>query len=298
YVVDVATDGQGNIAVTGSVAGDVDFGDGTITGLGADDAFVLELDAQGNMLWRTLFGSALSEIGYGVAFDAAGNLYTTGSFGGPVEFGTGPLTAKSTDMYLVAYSPTGVTLYAKQFGGMYDDYGSGVAALPGGEILVTGGFYGPVDFGTGPLITTGAYDAFVVKFDDIGMPAWATQLKGQPGMSNFPVTLGITADPSGSAIVTGYMRGKVDFGGGVVTSAGGTDAFLAKYDGATGKHVFSERFGGSYVYPGQPNNVTDAGFGVATDAAGNILLIGTYFDTIDLGGGPLGKQPYGDMYFA
>jgi hypothetical protein len=40
----------------------------------------------------------------------------------------------------------------------------------------------------------------------------------------------LAVDPSGNVIVVGQFAASGDFGNGVVTSAGGADAFVAKYD--------------------------------------------------------------------
>ena len=40
----------------------------------------------------------------------------------------------------------------------------------------------------------------------------------------------VAVDASGNVIVTGYFYGTIDFGGGALTSAGGGDIFVAKFD--------------------------------------------------------------------
>jgi hypothetical protein len=75
-------------------------------------------------------------------------------------------------------------------------------------------------------------------------------------------------------VVSGYFSGAVDFGGGALTSAGGSDIFLAKFTGAGG-HLWSKGFGSS---PG------DMGNGVVTDAGDNIVLIGTVPGMVNFGG--------------
>ena len=75
--------------------------------------------------------------------------------------------------------------------------------------------------------------------------------------------VGIAADASGNSYVTGFFGGTVDFdpGAGVtnLTSVGGRDIFVAKYD-ASGNPVFALGLGGGD---------TDEGQGIAIDASGN-----------------------------
>ena len=53
---------------------------------------------------------------------------------------------------------------------------------------------------------------------------------------------GIATDGTGNVVVTGKFQGNVDFGGGALTSEGGSDIFVAKFD-AYGNHLWSQRFG-------------------------------------------------------
>ena len=298
YATGVAVDAQGNIAVTGSVAGSVDFGGGTLAGSGLDDIFLLELGPTGNLLWAKVIGSAESDQGYGVAFDSAGKLFATGSFQGTIDLGAGPLTSLgSTDLYVARFFQSGQAVWSKSYGGASSDYSSGLVIDASGNLLVTGGFLGPVDFGTGPLTTPGYYDAFVAKITAMGQTVWAKQLKGGAGMGNYALPAALAVESTGAVVVGGYFYGQVDLGGGPLTSAGGTDAFLARFD-ASGVFTYGKRFGGSYVYPGQPKYVTDAILGVAVDAGDNAVIVGEYIDTIDFGGGPLAKSPYGGGFLA
>ena len=78
----------------------------------------------------------------------------------------------------------------------------------------------------------------------------------------------VAVDAIGNVLLTGGFTGGVDFGGGVLNSAGYYDIFVAKYD-ADGSHLWSKRFGGPSL---------DDGYALAVDATGNVLLTG-YFTT-------------------
>ena len=69
----------------------------------------------------------------------------------------------------------------------------------------------------------------------------------------------------------------MDFGGGVLVSAGDGDVVLAKYD-ANAVHQWSKRFGSIYYSSGQ---------GIAVDPSDNVFIAGGFPGTIDFGGGPL-----------
>jgi hypothetical protein len=81
----------------------------------------------------------------------------------------------------------------------------------------------------------------------------------------------------------------VDFGGGALFSAGGADAFLVKYSSSAGAHVWSKRFG---------STGTDMGTAVGTDSLGNVVMVGSFDGTIDLGGGPFTSAGGRDLFVA
>jgi hypothetical protein len=112
----VATDGAGNVAVTGSVTGNADFGGGLVTGhlSGSGgptvDIFVAEYSASGGYLWARGIGDNSDEAGRAVAMDGSGNVLVTGyqgSYG--VDYGGGPqYNGGGTAIFVAKYSSTGV----------------------------------------------------------------------------------------------------------------------------------------------------------------------------------------------
>ena len=102
----VATDASGNVIVTGSFQGTVNFGGDTLTSAGSDDIFVAKFDAAGVHQWSQRFGDATSQVGQSVATDASGNVIVTGSIQGTVNFGSGTLTsAGTTDIFVAKFGP-------------------------------------------------------------------------------------------------------------------------------------------------------------------------------------------------
>ncbi|MFT3776629.1 MAG: hypothetical protein QM820_65655 [Minicystis sp.] len=91
---------------------------------------------------------------------------------------------------------------------------------------------------------------------------------------------GVHVDAAGNVFVVGLFTGTADFGQGPLTSAGKRDAFVVKIDPG-GQPVFSKRLGGADH---------DAATAVATDAAGNAIVVGYATGMVDLGAGPVGRQ--------
>ena len=90
----IATDGAGNSYATGRFSGTATFGAGetnetTLTSAGDFDIFVARYDPSGALVWAKRAGGGAGALGWGVATDAAGNIYVTGGFSGTATFGAG-----------------------------------------------------------------------------------------------------------------------------------------------------------------------------------------------------------------
>ncbi len=283
YADSVATDTAGNVIVMGQFTGTVDFGGGPLTSATPLDVFVAKFDPAGNHLWSRRFGETAAHYRLSVATDAAANVVVTGSFDdGSIDFGGGPLAAASADVFVAKLDAAGNHLWSKRFGNTNGQYAGGVSTDAAGNVVVAGYSYGTVDFGGGALTSAGSSDIFVAKLDAAGEHLWSRRFgdaSGQAGLS-------VTTDGPGNVAVTGYLQGTVDFGGGVLTSAGSTDIFVAKLD-ASGNHLWSKRFGNTFIQDGDS---------VAMDATGSVAVFGRFEGTIDFGGGPLVEVGNYDMF--
>lgn len=101
----VATN-AGDVFIAGTSSGTVDFGGGSIPGIGQDDAFMAKFDADGTHAWSRLGGGAGNDFGYAVAVAApdqyavsCGWFETTANFGGSAINCAG-----STDAFVATYS--------------------------------------------------------------------------------------------------------------------------------------------------------------------------------------------------
>jgi hypothetical protein len=161
----VAVDGSGNVALTGTFYGTVDFGGAPLTAVGSSDVFVASFTSGGAHRWSKGFGGTSLDYGYGVAADAAGNVTLTGSFYTSIDFGGGPLTAasSSSDLFLASFTPTGQHRWSRAHGASGSEVGRAVAADAGGGVYATGYFGATVDFGGGPVTAVGSSDVFLLR---------------------------------------------------------------------------------------------------------------------------------------
>jgi len=89
----IAIDNKGNIFTTGSFRESVDFDPGigvaNLSAIGESDIFIQKLDENGNFIWAKSFGGNLSDGGSSIVIDTVGDVFTTGSLRGTVDFDPG-----------------------------------------------------------------------------------------------------------------------------------------------------------------------------------------------------------------
>ena len=275
----VALDGDGNAVVVGTFTGRAELGRGAVSSLGDADVFVTSLAPDGATRWVRTFGADGADAAYGVAVDATG-VYVTGSVRGSVNFGGGAVAGTvSPDAFVLALGPDGAFRWVRRFGAVLPRTGSGVgygiAVGPDGGVVAVGYFQGAPTFGGDVLASAGNFDIFVVSLAATGAQRWARRVGGP----SVDWAQSVVVDAMNQVYVTGYYQGVVDFGGGALSAPSGTDGFVASFSVA-GTHRWSRRFGGA---PGVFGTAT--GYDLALDAAGNVVVGGSFSGNVDFGGG-------------
>jgi hypothetical protein len=283
YAMSAAVDAQGNSIVAGYFQRTIDFGGGSLVSAGGSDVFVVKYSPTGEHLWSKRFGGIDEDVAQGVAVDASGNILVTGYFAGSANFGGANLAAVGqTDVFLAKYSPTGAHLWSNRFGGYNPDRGYSVTTDLLGNVFLTGYMVGTVDFGGGPLVSAGLADVFLAKFTSAGTHVWSRRFGG----ASSDVAESVAVDAGGNASIAGYFQGGVDFGTGLLTSAGGNDAFVARYD-VNGNALWSKRWGGAG---------DDRATGLAVDSLGNVIATGTFTGDVSFGGPTLSNPGGADIF--
>src|SRR5437870_3644449 len=274
----IAVDAAGNAYVTGN-ANSTNFP--TTTGafrnglVGFADAFVTKLDPTGStLLYSTYLGGSNFNDATGIAVDAAGNVYVTGSTLSndfPTTVGASqPTSGGDFDAFVTKLNPTGSALvYSTFLGGSSFDASSAIAVDASGNAYVTGSTLS-IDFPTtaGAFQTTfgGFVDAFVTKLNPTGSAViYSTYLGGNNGDGSS----GIAVDSADNAFVTGGTN-STNFpttAGAFQTTFGGSvfNAFVTKLS-STGSTLLYSTYLGSRDF----NQAT----GIAVDAAGNAYVTG------------------------
>ena len=280
----ITVDSSGNVYTTGQFLDTVDFDPGAgianLVSAGNADIFVSKLDSNGDFVWAKSMGKAGWEYGNSIAVDTSGNVHTTGTFEGTVDFnpsaGTANLTSAGfTDIFVSKLDSNGDFVWAKSMGDTNEDTGFSIAVDASGNVYTTGEFIGIVDFdpsaGTVNLTSAGLYDIFVSKLNSNGDFVWA---KSMGGTSN-EIGHGLAVDTSGNVYTTGYFAGTADFDPGVITvnlnNAGDRDIFISKLD-SNGSFVWAKSMGGTGL---------DQSNGISIDTSGNVYTTGRFRNTVD-----------------
>ncbi len=266
----VVLDAQGNIYIAGVFSGSVDFGGGSKNSAGDLDIIFAKYDGNGNHIWsKRLGGSGTDGVQALLQDPSSGDLFLAGSYQGSVDFGDGVWTSAGwSDGFIVRYESNGTCLWSRSIGGSSSESVQ-AAALAGSDLVVTGPFSGPVDFGDGAVMPDST-DFFVLKLDGNGGLLWRKTFGGSANDLSSGVAVGNTME----VYVTGRFGGDVDFGGGSITAYGGGDAFVVRLD-VDGNHDWSRSFRG---------NGSAAASSIAVDATGSVFVGGAFHGNLEYDG--------------
>ncbi|MHB8258827.1 MAG: T9SS type A sorting domain-containing protein [Bacteroidia bacterium] len=261
-----------------------------------------QVNAQTSCPWAKKAGGVNEDFGSAVATDASGNVYQLGNFYSPsVLFGSTTLHNQAYaasnyggEIFLVKYDSCGNVIWAKQAGGKADAHGTCITTDVAGNVYVGG--YSNCDtlwFGTGTLtlLNPGGYpNAFVVKYNSSGVAQW---VRGGNGNAQVYVRA-IALDASNNVYVTGSFASSVLTLGTYTISNGSSmssNVFTAKYDNN----------GNIQWLKGNTSNGATSGdaigYGIGTDAAGNVYVGGTFGSTyIRFGTDSLPLNSYYDIF--
>ena len=250
---------------------------------GGTDVFVTKLEPLGGALaYSTYLGGTFGDVGYGIAVDATGSAYITGStHSGNFPTTSGAFDTSNTCGVIGCSSPIafvtkldasgGALAYSTFLGGIGTSLalsiGYGIAVDWSGSAYVTGHTLAQFPTTSGAFDTTGG-GTFVTKLAPSGGSLAYSTFLGSIGDRGY----GIAVDGNGSAYVTGNAY-SLDF----PTTAG---AFDTTHNGR------GSTFGDAFVTKVAPSGSTldystylggagdDVGYGIAVDGIGGAYVTG------------------------
>jgi len=232
----VADDGY--VCVTGQIGGGTILVPLSFSGPsgGSEDAYLACLAPGAESVAFLRRADGASSRGRAIAM-GGGHIYVAGDFGGTIALGSTLSSRGGRDGFVTQFDLSGVAAWSHQVGGPQVDRIFGVAARPGGDIVISGVFEGTLSFGPTTLAAVGNGDAFVGAIDHMGVETWATPI-GSPGLD-------IAHDVAlvGGVATTGAFDAPFDFAGRPVSPRGGTDMFAASFE-ANGVELEAIGYGG------------------------------------------------------
>lgn len=271
---DIAVDGNGNIYVAGSTAGDMDGnGNRDIRGPGrTSDLIVLKFGADGTRKWIRQFGSPDDDRGRGIAVDDDGQMYVTGVTCGALA---GTPNAGGTDLFVAKLDADGNLLWLNQAGSASNDNAAGIV-ISSNVVTVVGTTFGQLDGER----NHGRSDLFLVQFD-AGGARLRTVLHGT---GEFDFGVGIAADADGSLYAVGSTQGGMDgYENADPRGPGWTsDLFVAKFS-ADGTRQWTRQAGSGF---------SDFGVNIVPGPGGAVFVTGSTQGALDGASG--NRDPRGD----
>jgi hypothetical protein len=245
----IATDGQGNVYVSGSFSGtNVNFDPLNSSPLpsaylsGSDTTFAAKYSSNGLLQWVTPL-QALS--GWFLASDIAvqgSNVYVTGGAGGPADAVAKLDAASGTVAWTVSLPVSGSSSFM------------GVAVGQStGNVYVTS--------------STGSSQAFVAQVDATGVIQWIKTTSGGSAAGNRVAVYDAPNNGPESVYLTGSYTGTTTFGTTTKTSLSGSQAIFVWELNADGTTAAATSLG---------TKMNSGGNGIAVDGAGFVYLTGNW----------------------
>ncbi len=227
YGIDVASNGDYVIC-------------GETNSVGANgEAYVVRLDASGNLLWNRAIGGFGTEI--------AREISATSDNGCVIIGGTDTYGQGGGDMYTVKLNSAGTVQWSSPIGTINPESGYGILAASDGSIVVVGRCF-PLGFG-------GA-QPFVIKYDSNGNVIWNKYFTSHDDSDFFVPSDMVEAN--GGYVISGYTD---------TSNGSNKGSFLTKIS-TSGNHQWTRIIG-------TPGN--DNGYSMEKTSDGGFIISGIYF---------------------
>lgn len=279
---------SGDIYFTGEFIETIDFDPGedefllTSTDSRFENAFILKLDGEGKFVWAKAFYTDPVfnidyVVGYDIALDNAGDVYSTGYFKGRVDLDPGDnvftVLQNGCNAYISKLNAQGDFLWAGSTIGPACGWSFAIDVEPeDGTMYIAGGmdntYYFDVDPGPNILNLGNSIiplwrQGFIAAIENSGNAMWAKGLGG-PSDNIREECVDVKIDShTGNIYTMGQFYQTCNFDPetnlNIITSKGESDIFICKYD-SNGTFIWVRTFGGSSEDRGSSIAVDDEGF--------------------------------------
>jgi hypothetical protein len=276
----VAVDPSGDAVVSGCLGG----ADAGMPGcVEQADVFASRYSPEGELRWSKTFGDPANQFAEDLAGGPSGAVIA-GYFRGNFGFG-GPLLVNGggDDLFFAKLGPTGDHVWSARYGTGNIERAFRVATDADENVILTGGFEGTLDFGGEPLSGINPLNPFLARFDASGGLLWSKTFPA----SGQAYASGVACDASGNVLLTGLFSNAVDFGKGAIAGPVlDKNAFVATFL-PNGDLRWARPLSGDGF---------ENGVGVGADGDGDVVAVGFFDDTVDLGQGSFTSAGSDDIF--
>ena len=225
--------------------------------------------------WSTYYGGPNDDHFQQIAVDSDGNIIVSGQTSSATSIATSGAhqttfaggTAIVTDAFVAKFDSSGTRLWSTYYGGSgFELYGY-CATDGAGNIFLAGTTSSPAAIATTtahqPSLSSSIRDAFLVKFDPLGIRQWGTYYGG----SSDELALACATDAGGNVYLAGATPSTDSIstpGSHQPVGGGSFDGFLVKFNGS------GVRLWGTYYGGGQNDFIT----AIAVDQLSNAVYVG------------------------
>lgn len=287
----IAVDKNGNIIITGTFEGTVDFDPSAnisnLTSVGGADIFIAKYTKNNSLVWAYQIGNTGTSEVWDLKIDNSNNILLGGNFSNTCDFDLKTSTSNlisygATDGFIAKYDENATLIFAKQIGGGDIDRVNRIAVNEFNEIAIAGYFKDSAYISPGSIALKvhapgNDIDGFLSYLDSNGNIKWGLNI-GATGNDQCVGVGFVNRDP----VITGYTQYSVNLNPLGITPVlfnFGSDAgaFINRYKSADGTLIW----GNGNTSSGNPL----AAFDLEADKNGNIYVTGyknglSYFNGI------------------
>lgn len=255
----LASGPDGHFYLAGEFLDTTQFVEKMLISSGGTDIFLAKYTPEGTVLWANKIGAADYDYVQKVITDAAGNLIMAGYFYGDTQIGSDHYTSYgSQDVFIAKFSPEGAFIWSSRAGGQSADYVTGLALDTQQNLVISGYYYGSLNFGDTTLVSSGSSDIFLAKFNAEGDLLWAMSAGG----SSSDQCRSASCDPEGNILISGSFYYDITLGDTTLSTLNPVGVVVARYlpngqldrafqlDGtylSSENYVIADRDGGFYL---------------------------------------------------
>lgn len=283
--LDVTTDSDNNIYVTGYFRGNSNF-DGIIdSSPDEQNAYVAKYDPDGNIIWFERFGSSTRNDASAIVVDSEGSVYIGGYFQGTTEFVTSTIVSSGgSDAFLIKLDSDGNEVWIKTGNGAQYSVSRALDIDSNDNIYWVGDFHTSVDFGGATLNSGGGIDFYFAKINNDGT-ILSQFSEGQGGTES---SRAIFIDENSNIYIAAIVSSNTNIGGIAITSSGGQESVVAKYN-SSGVIQWADNIGGVG---------NDFATDLVVDSEGNVYVSGSFQGDLSAVSAGLNTTGASDLYIS